>query len=337
MKIGIIGYYGYDNYGDDRMLYSIKRFFQFADFLVIGGWDDALRNLEAINRCDYVLFGGGGIILRDTYGYADLIDLIKVPMSFIGISVEANHDKMRGFFDIILSKSDVVIVRDAQSKSAFNNHEKVIVGPDLTFLYPLEIADEEKDEVCGLSLRDWYYWKADLYSDYWKIMSNLDNKYAWLKKIYPFKKWSPDSVVDIVEKEFSNIIPIPFDFNKGKKNDYTLMRQYFADVPNQFIEENYMRIRYIVGMRFHSLVFAVQSGIPFVSLTYQPKNESFCTDIGLEYLSQDIYDLHSFRERIGKMKRNHKEIRKKLIDYRYYCSENITNIMMDFKRNYIKN
>jgi len=45
--------------------------------------------------------------------------------------------------------------------------------------------------------------------------------------------------------------------------------------PTEFTIVDLQACRYIVGMRLHALIFACQAAIPFLSLSYQPKNEGF--------------------------------------------------------------
>lgn len=60
MTIGLIGWYGHNNAGDDRILWCLRRFFEGTDLLVMQGLGDAWDNLAALNKCDFVALGGGG-------------------------------------------------------------------------------------------------------------------------------------------------------------------------------------------------------------------------------------------------------------------------------------
>lgn len=326
MRLGLIGWYGHSNYGDERILYCIKRFFSDCDFLITGGWNDAKRRINELNQCDYILIGGGGLILRNIGKQTNLIRSLKKPFSFIGVSIEAKHRSMEEFFDLIKKKADFILVRDKKSKNYLNNHYKVIVGPDLTFLYPFDIVSEVKEDVCGFNLRDWHYWKSTLYGDYYYVMRRLERRFPLLKNIYPLAKWDPNNVITIVKEKFKDVLPIPFYFESNITNDLDILSRYFKNVDSQFNIKNYNKIRYLVGMRYHSIVFSTQCGIPFISLSYQPKNETFCSDIGLNMLSVDLYKLNKLESKIDYIKNHYYQIKEHLISYREKCFQEITYI-----------
>jgi polysaccharide pyruvyl transferase WcaK-like protein len=116
------------------MLYCLKTFFQGNEFLVATDWNDARLKISELNKCDYILIGGGGLLLRNISKQLDLIRCFRKPFGLIGVSVEAKHRSMTPFLDAVKEKADFILVRDKQSKLCFDNHYKVIVGPDLTFL-----------------------------------------------------------------------------------------------------------------------------------------------------------------------------------------------------------
>lgn len=334
MKLGLIGWYGHANYGDERILYCIKRFFLGYEFYITHSWSDARHKIDELNKCDYILIGGGGLILRNIGYQTSLICDLKKPFGLIGVSVEAKHKSMENFFEIIKQRAEFILVRDKQSKEYLDNHYKVIVGPDLTFLYPFNVVKEVKDDdVCGLNLRDWYYWKSTLYGKYYNFMLRIDNKL--IRKFYPFEKWRPNMIIEIVKRNFNETLPIPFYFEKnriysilGKNmlNDVDVLSKYFKNVPSTFNVKLYHNIRYLIGMRYHSIVFATQCGIPFVSLSYQPKNDTFCSDMGLNILSADIYKLNELENKINYIKKHYQQIRAHLISYREKSIQDINYI-----------
>ena len=323
MKIGLIGWYGHENWGDERMLYCLKKFFSDDDFFVTNGWSDAKDKIEKLNECDYILIGGGGLALRNIGYRTNLIRDLKRPFGFIGISLEAKHRSVKEFYDIMKNKSDFIIVRDKQSKEYLDNHFKVVVGPDLTFLYPFGVISEVKDDVCGLNLRYWYYWKATLRNPYHNLMLTMDHRFPGIRKIYPFKKWNPNEAANIVSESFKTVVPMPFYFEKETMNDVAILSNYFENIPQTYDEGLYNNIRYLIGMRFHSIVFATQCGIPFISLSYQRKNIAFCSDMKLETLSVDLDCVNELENKIEYVKNHYHQIREKLISQREKANQEI--------------
>ena len=326
MKLGVIGWYGHSNFGDERMLYCIKKIFSGHNFLISKNWNDAREKINELNKCDYILIGGGGLILRNIFNQMDFFQSLKKPFALIGISVEANHDNMNSFFHMIKEKAEFILVRDKQSKKYLGNHYKVIVGPDLTFLYPFDIVNEVKDDICGFNLRYWFFWKAQLHGNFHNLMIKMNNMFSIFKNIYPLKKWEPDKAVKIIKRNFKHIIPVTFYSEKDAINDYIILAQYFKNVSPLFDISLYDKIRYLVGMRYHSIVFAVQCGVPFISLSYQPKSKKFCSDIDLNMLSVDIFNLNELEDTIYYIKDNYHEIRNHIISYREEAIKDIKYI-----------
>src|SRR4051794_3592764 len=77
MRIGLIGWYGRQNAGDERILHAIRVAFSRHDVLPTNSFDHAWSIIDELNRCDLVLLGGGGLILRGFGVYAGLIGAIK--------------------------------------------------------------------------------------------------------------------------------------------------------------------------------------------------------------------------------------------------------------------
>lgn len=328
MKLGLIGWYNHHNYGDDRILYCLKKFFLGWDFLVVNSWQDARLKIDELNNCDYILIGGGGFILRDCWRYTDIVLNFKKPFGLIGIGVEAKHKSMEQFLNTIKEKAEFVLVRDSESKRKLDNHYKVIVGPDLTFLFPFNVVPEIKDDISGVNLRDWYYWKSEFFGTFYSVMKRLNNRFPQIEKIYPFEKWNPDKAIKIIQENFKDILSLPLSFSKDNMSDVDILKKHFGDVPSQIDLSIYGKIRYLIGMRLHSLIFSMQFGVPFISLSYQPKNFSFCSDNNLNILSCDIYDLKQLKEKIDFMKTNYNSIREKVIFQR---EKNIKEINYIFK------
>lgn len=331
MKIALIGWYGHNNAGDDRILFALRSFFQSHDFLITSGFKDALERIDQINQCDYVLIGGGGLILRGTGQYSGLIDRIKPRMSCVGISIEALHKDNIDFIDAIKQKAEIIYVRDLNSCVLLGANQKVIVGPDLTFLYPYDPKKLSHKEICGLNLREWHYANLEHLGKLSTGIKHLDKRFPKLKKFYPFSKWEPERLVRTLGRLFVSVLPIPLYTEPNRNNDIKILKNYFNDVPTTFSTDTYNQARYFIGMRLHSLIFACQMGIPFLSLSYQPKNKEFCKSIGLN-ASVNLYNLNNLEYLIKNMKENYFEIREHLLDYTSEQNKHAWKIMRDISK-----
>ncbi|SHP75753.1 polysaccharide pyruvyl transferase CsaB [Mycobacteroides abscessus subsp. abscessus] len=316
MKIGVIGWYGHNNAGDQRILYSIQRYFSNCEFFVID-INTAPNHIREINTCNLVIFGGGGLILRGFNIYADLINSIKVPFVSIGISVEARHDDNINFIKAIEYKSEFIVVRDTQSAKLLDEQSKVIVAPDLTFLYPYEIVNPTEKDIWGLNLRHWYYWKSEHGSINHRVLVKLNKYFPWIKHLYFPPKWEPKYPVQILKSNVTELRPISLYGEITKNNDIQILSQFFEtiDIDNDFSDQ-LIDCRYFVSMRLHGLIFACQMGLPFISLSYQPKNYGFLEELGLRDLSVDIFKSEELENKIDLLRENYKDIRERLIYFR---------------------
>jgi len=59
VRIGLIGWYGHSNAGDQRILYCLHRFFEGDDLLVTNSFSDASNRIVELNSCDFVVLAAG--------------------------------------------------------------------------------------------------------------------------------------------------------------------------------------------------------------------------------------------------------------------------------------
>ncbi len=317
MKIALIGWSGNHNWGDERMFYCIKKFFAKHKIVRFKSFLEAILNTDKVNSCDYVLIGGGGLVFRGFSRYVDFLNSITKPLGCIGISIESdglNEDMIEGL-ELLKQKADFIYVRDEKSAKILQYHHKVIVGPDIAFLYPYSPVPVVNKETVALNLRNWFWWDLELNSWLHIRMERWEKKYPIVKLIYPFRRWNSDSFVARMKNLFKTINPIPFYFGEYDKTDYDVLRKYFSKVPKKIDISLFKKSRYLVGMRLHSLIFATQIGIPFISLTYEPKNINYCISIGHPELSLDLLEYKKIPMKIKYLSENYESIREDLLSY----------------------
>lgn len=317
MKIALIGWSGNDNWGDERMHFCTKKFFCNHTIIRFTSFLEAILNIEKINACDYLLIGGGGLIFRGFNRYAQFLSKITIPLGCIGISVEAtslNKDMKEGL-EILKDKADFIYVRDIKSKKILQNHFKVIVGPDITFLYPYNEVPIVINDSCALNLRNWFWWDLELHSELHERMTRWDEKYPIIRLIYPFRRWRPDKLVGLVRRQFKELLPFPLYFGKYDKTDFKILGKYFRGITKKFDLSLLRNSRFLIGMRLHSLIFATQMGIPFISLSYEPKNVNYCSALSHPELSLPLLDYKQIERKIDYLKNNYDVIRQDLLRY----------------------
>lgn len=317
-----------------RWFFCLKRFFGDHQIIRFKSWLQAIENIQQVNDCDYVLIGAGGLIFRGFNRYQELIKSITKPLGCIGISIEAdslNHDMKKGL-DLLKTKCDFIYVRDNKSREILEYHYKVIVGPDISYLYPYPVIKKPTSkDICALNLRNWFWWDSELFSEEHETFSRRDSKYKWYKTAHYFNRWDPDNLVRILKRKFKHVNPYPLYFGGYDITDNEILSKYFTSVSKTYDHAKLTKSRYLVGMRLHSLIFACQSGIPFISLSYEPKNINYCNDIGLPELSIPPKKYRQIRKKIKYLKNNYDTIRNSLIHYTHKANLEALHIFEGIK------
>lgn len=328
MVIGNIGWSGNANWGDERMAYCIKRQFNKDKIVFFNGWLDAIEHIEKLNTCDYILIGGGGLIFRGFNTYLTFLKSIKRPFGCVGVSIEAdqlNKDMVLGL-DYLKYRSDFIYVRDKKSKNLLGNHYKTILGPDISFLYPYSPSSKVSRTITGLNLRNWPWWDSELFGEIDVMFQKFDRKFPWLKNVYPLKKWDSVNFVNILKKDVKHISPVPFYFGSYDTTDYSYLKRFFPKVPKTYSKQLLEQCHMFIGMRLHSIIFATQLGIPFISLSYEPKNVNYCTDLGLPELSLPLKEYKEVSKKISYVKQHYESIQSQLNDYTLEAEKNASHI-----------
>jgi polysaccharide pyruvyl transferase WcaK-like protein len=330
MKIAVIGWFNRQNIGDERILQCLKWFFNKHEVHPFN-MENAKKKIDKINSCDYVLLGGGGLLLRGFNRYYGLFNGISRPLGCVGIGVEAMNKDMKKTINLLLEKSNFILVRDKESRELLGNHYKTIVGPDLTFLSNYDLFDPVDEKIVGLNLRTWYPWRVEFGSFSLRQLDRLKKNFARahlsFEKIWPFRKWDERKFVNLLREFEGEIFPMPFYFEKGN-SDVDVLRQYFDGVPNTFDINWFRKIRYLVAMRFHAILVSVQCGIPFVCISYQPKCTRFCQSIGMNHYCLDVSSgYNKIVDRLFDLENNYETIRQNLILHRQKLSSDINHVM----------
>ncbi len=334
MKIALIGWSGNNNLGDERMYYCIKKYFHKHKIIRFKSFLQAILEIRRVNSCDFVLIGGGGLIFRGFSRYVDFLNKITKPFGCIGISIEADglNDDMKEGLEVLKNKAEFIYVRDRKSSLMLGDHFKVIVGPDITFMYPYQKSAEVTTDSCTLNLRDWFWWDLELHSLWHERLGRWYEKRPWIKYFYPLPKWNPDKLASLVKEKFDKVYPLVLYSGSFGKTDQDELKKYFSRVPTKSNLDALKASRYLVGMRLHSLIFATQMGIPFLSLSYEPKNVNYCTDIGYEQLSIDLRKLATFDDKLEYMKAHYVQIRGDLLAYTADSSKKVMYIFKTIEK-----
>ena len=291
MQIGIIGYYQGNNHGDARILHCLRQIFAGHELVVVGSYEETSTRIDELNACDFVLFGGGGLVCPGRGHAASIFAALKTRFGCVGLGIECRDQSNEELIAVIEDKAEFMWVRDKASAALL--HRPAILGSDATFLDPYPVVTPIAEDVCGVNIRNWPFvvWDSENYKKLMRSSFN-DRLVALLFTTPTFHPHIPEN-----DEPFFARLAIIYDSSKS-------------------LPELYRQCRYIVGMRFHSIVFAIQSGLPFVSLAYWPKCRNLCVDGGFADMVLELDEVARLPEKIQALRNNYDELRKRTLAYR---------------------
>lgn len=268
MQIGVIGWWSYDNQGDLAMLSALRA--GLAPHRVVpldvgfAAHPDAIYRL---NRLDYVILGGGTLIPGKPGPPFDTFDTwqnrLECPLGVVGLGVDPIIESYRPAVNALIDRARFFFVRDHASFQLLGRPE-VQVAPDLTFAYPLQVERDDWEgrerPLCGINLRK---------------SARLD-PHPWLE------------VIAQLPVEFRGIPLSSF----ASFDESALLRRLDPGCTTVYAPNLYAGLDLMIGAAFHSVVFAVQAGVPVIAIAYAPKVRHFMEEIGLgrHVLSADEWE-----------------------------------------------
>ena len=289
-------------------------------------WDDPAKIIEAIEQSRLVIIGGGGLF-HDYWGVET--SRIFAPGNwgiglFAGIALHAAlrskrvmlygvgvgplfSEEAREYTRAVCLAADVITVRDRNSKHtveslgipgkaitvtadcAFAGRPAPAGGDELAAFLPSRTGAEPR---VAVAVREW---NAGVHPEFWQ-------------------KQLAKALDGLVEKTGAKVVFIPFQKTGNEREDDVAAGQRVASLMRRAasvtaieeskepeeIEALISQCDLVVGMRFHSIIFAARSAVPVVSLSYDPKVEALMDEIGLGYLNTRLDRIES-RKLFGSM------------------------------------
>ncbi|MFZ3578286.1 polysaccharide pyruvyl transferase CsaB [Virgibacillus sp. DJP39] len=294
MRIVLSGYYGFDNVGDEAILFSIIKSLKNENpevrITVLSNNPEATKqtyHVDAVNRWKLKeirnvlkqadgLISGGGSLLQDETGiksipyYAGIIKIAKWYKKPVFVYAQGMGPIKRRLSKWIvrnaLNKVGKITVRDEGSKTLLQKigvKKQSVVVPDPVLALDRNsfsnnwIKSQAIDKpIITVSVRDW----------------PTDN---------PYKEKIAHCLDKLVQKG-NSIVFIPMH---GKIDEVTSMEtagimteKSFTAPADSSIEERISIIgesQLLIGMRLHALIFSAVTYTPFVALSYDPKIDAF--------------------------------------------------------------
>lgn len=312
-KIGIAGWWGGQNIGDEYIKYSLKKVLENdfkVDFIEVP-FDPTLWNLWKINNLDFLIIGGGGLFTKMPPHPFDMFDKwghrLKIPFGFLGVGIQEMRHEYKSIIGGLVERSAFFVVRDTGSFNILNSFissPKIIKAPDLTFLYPYQTQSNVAKDKIGVNLRVWNFDKERTYDNYKWCQA--------INRLEGIKKTVPLSFMENLDDREALV-----GIQGIKKSDFNI--------------KLYEDINIMIGMRLHSLIFAVQNSIPAIGIAYTPKVERFFSELDLNEFCLNVSEFPRLNETFQEVSVKHKEISKKLQQYTFDSNIAIANCIESIK------
>lgn len=269
------------------------------------------RFLMAVDEADAVIHAPGGPSIGDIYrrgywSYAYLYRLLlsriikKKPIFFYAPSMGPFSRKFDGLLQkLVLRGAGAVVLREGESGEYLNEQ----LGLESIITCDSALQNEIPDDY------------LDRYDNLGIIIDLVENRRVVGMTITDLK-WHPihgkvphlenrirESLMVTIEKLLEkgySILLIPQVF--GDRSDVPLLQQYAAVSRSRVIilpdnVDSYgqqvliSRLHSVIGMRYHSNIFAAKGGVPFLPISYEHKMKGFMDSLGLTDLTLDVRTL----------------------------------------------
>lgn len=321
-RILISGYYGFDNLGDDTVLFgimsSIRKHHPDAELVVLSNQPartKALFGIEAVNRwnfmtifkeitrCDMLVMGGGSLLQDVTggrsilyyLGIARLTQLLGKPIVFYGQGVgPISKPLSEKLIRQVVNDVDVITVRDAKSREDLLSYgvekPEIHVTADPAFAINPDLFSYD----AGARLLMEFGVRSKYMGGDQKVVGIAIRNWA---TSHPFHEILAKNADDLVRAGWRVVfIPMQYPSDVGasqrvlshmKERAVLLNRQFsFRDIANVIANTDL-----IIGMRLHSLILAAHCDVPFVSLSYDPKIDRFVQRVGYNQEIDSVNDV----------------------------------------------
>lgn len=306
IDVMISGYYGFHNSGDDSILSAIisnlrkkcpniritvlsKNPQETSKIHAVDAIDrfSIYRILKALKRTK-LLISGGGSLLQDVTSSASLYYYLAVmrlaKLCGAKVMLYANGigpiSKKRNIWYVkrVVSKTDLVTLREKNSRDELQGiiEKSVPVFVTADPVYALEneegrLVDEalQRSGLLGdaeffiIALREWKSSDKYIEAKVAEFADAVSKKYGFVPLVVPMQ--------DIYDKEISARIAEKINCKCGLLE---------CGLPPQTMLGVVKRAKFVLGMRLHTLIYAVKNSVPAIALDYDPKVDAVMESVG---------------------------------------------------------
>ncbi|NPV90690.1 MAG: polysaccharide pyruvyl transferase CsaB [Firmicutes bacterium] len=295
------GYYGFDNAGDEALLWSItsklRELRPGIRVIVLSANPSRtgeLYGVEAVPRANLpvllkclaradLLISGGGSLLQDVTSWRSIVyylgvialaRLLGTPVMYYAQGVgPINRRWTRWLTRVISDRASLITLRDRGSLQELEGlgvkrPPMIVTADPVLGLEPTPVGgrsrvneDAARLPVVGISLRQWG--RQDGYKRVVAEAADFLSGRGWEVVFLPFHH--PDDVQASLE--------VAAMMKRGSR----VMEERFTA---SALLEQVGGLSLLIGMRLHSLIFAAVNGVPMLGISYDPKVDSFLAGIG---------------------------------------------------------
>jgi polysaccharide pyruvyl transferase WcaK-like protein len=256
MRIALVGWYGHQNAGDDRLEFALRALFR-GHFVTAYDFDEWRWIAPMVARYDYVIFGGGTLFTEGNTGVRRsrlLLQRAGRPFAVLGLGIDRVPDEFRHHLEWTTENARLFVVRDPASREQCPNQEKVVVGPDLSWQTPYLV--HQRDTTAN------------------RVAVNL----AHYGKVDPERS-------RVLVNTASRILPkaelIAWPFSRDVETDDTVqLAHWFAQAPEVIEGGVVPGTRFAIAHRYHAMHFATQMALPFIPVVTQKKAAALLEEMG---------------------------------------------------------
>ena len=329
MHVVLSGYYGFDNVGDEAILFSIidalRKLQKDIQITVLSNNPKSTKktyDVQAVNRWKIKevsnaikqadgLISGGGSLLQDQTGmksipyYCGIMQMAKMHKKPVFVYAQGMGPINKGISKMIsrntLNKADQITVRDEESKALL---EKIGVKKSITLV---------PDPVMGL--------EGSSFKSAWlenSALGSATGNYITVSvRDWPttvdYKRKIAESL-DQLAAQGETIVFVPMHGDHDAKTSREvaqLMKQDSLISPADLSLEEKIAVighsKLLIGMRLHSLIFSSIYYTPFIAISYDPKIDSFARIAGqpiVGHVEQNNWDGHKLFEQAIELLKN---------------------------------
>jgi colanic acid/amylovoran biosynthesis protein len=306
----------------------------------IGKNDLLKKTIKTLKKSDLIIYSPGGSVINDRFFWSKQMEylvpficarLYRIPLFVAAPSIgpfdTESPNRLRKW---LLETPKITCVREAISQRYLNEigiRKNVHVTMDLAFVNDIDkVANEKRlkdygelrqfldshEKVVGITITD-FRWHIKLRKDQ-ELLVRIEEA---------FHKF-----INRLESKGYGVLLIPQLF--GNENDHDYLKGYcdgsaflMDDNMDTYFQQHVISKLYaVIGLRYHSNIFAAKTGTPFVAVVYEEKMQGFLELASLEDYSLKLAEIScdNLEGRFSKLEQDHEAIgqslRKNISDWR---------------------